>query len=216
MDGCLATKVEQKSFYLWVNHSWNSTIDFRKSFLSMLDSKKTPVNHANGYPFYREGKIGLLYFFVLLGTAWVLLYFWSPEVHVFPLARSSRSDGTAGRSATAKFDSPSYRLRWCLQTPCTSVCCTLCVSPWLRWEWRYDESLTDLVWSPLVCRVVVDQGLFVLGLQKDALRSPEVLYYPQIRHSIESVINESEKPHISSLHSSLSANDIRRLADVIT
>ena len=48
-------------------------------------------------------------------------------------------------------------------------------------------------------------------LQEDAPKSPKELCYPQIRHSIANVINESEKPPLSSLHSSFSANDIRGL-----
>jgi hypothetical protein len=51
-------------------------------------------------------------------------------------------------------------------------------------------------------------------LQDDAPKSPKELCYPQIRHSIENVINESEKSHLSSVHSTLSANNLRSLTTI--
>ena len=53
-------------------------------------------------------------------------------------------------------------------------------------------------------------------LHEDAPKSPKELCYPQIRHSIKNIISKSEKTHLSSVHSTLSANGLRGLADVIT
>ena len=57
--------------------------------------------------------------------------------------------------------------------------------------------------------------LINIAKTEHASKSPKELCHPQIRHSIKNVISESEKPHLASLYSTLSANDARSLANVV-
>ena len=52
-------------------------------------------------------------------------------------------------------------------------------------------------------------------LHTHAPKSPKELYDPEVRDPIENIISESEKAHLSSLLSTLSANDLRGLTTVV-